>query len=417
MKKDVPSNSQEAKMIRIHDLTTGFNDLKVPGIPFYADRALVLRGTAFVSAGPIDEHLAYLRDVDIGANEVVRLDTERLVDDLAAREDARRLVVDRVRNGSLLQFFSTTDREERLLAGLGLDWSHAFSAPAAITAEANDKAALRRLGERLGLTGAFPRHRICRPAETGRIYGMVGELMLGDADFVVLKRPDLASGDGMKLVERCRDWLRHVDPYLAEHAGATEIIVEAGYEHVPMSVQWELGHDGPVFACATAQLIDESFTHSGNILSSGELPDVTADDVADMRRMSEPFVRHYWQHGFRGICGFDFLRSLKDGRRYMLECNGRVTATTYANGIAREVARRTPAWALIMSNVPAAPSVRSFSDVRERLGRRLFDGTKGVLPFNLRCLSLEHPKFSVAVVGADVLEAKIILNDVVRCLA
>ncbi|HTK05325.1 MAG TPA: hypothetical protein VL500_07085 [Candidatus Eisenbacteria bacterium] len=403
-------------MIRIHDLTTGFDGLNVPGIPFYADRALVLRGTAIVSAGPIDEHLAYLKDVDIGANEVVRLDTGRLVADLAAREDARRIVVERARSGSLLQFFSVTGHEERLLDSLGLDWSHTFSAPAAITREANDKAALRRLGERLGSPHVFPRHRVCRPSDTGRVYGMVGELMRSDADFVVLKRPDLASGDGMKLVERCRDWLRHVDPYLAHHAGAAEIIVEAGYEHVPMSVQWELGHDGPSFACATAQLIDESFTHSGNILSSGELPDVTAADVADMRRMSEPFVRHYWDQGFRGICGFDFLRS-KDGRRFMLECNGRVTATTYANGIAREVARRTPDWSLVMSNVPASPAVRSFADVRDRLGRRLFDGTKGVLPFNLRCLSLENPKIAVAVVGADVLEAKIILNDVVRCLA
>lgn len=404
-------------MIRIHDLTTGFEGLSVPGIPYYADRALVLRGTAVVTDGPIDEHLAYLKDVDIGANEVVRVGDERLVGGIAAREDARRLVVERARGGSLLQFFSVTGHEERLLEALGLDWSHTFSAPLGVTREANDKAALRRLGEGLGLAGHFPRFRVCRPSDAGEVYAMVGELMRDGCDFVVLKRPDLASGDGMRLVERCRDWLRHVDPYLADHAGAREIIVEAGYEHVPMSVQWELGADGPSFACATAQLIDESFTHSGNILASGELPDVTAEDVAAMRRMSGPFVRHYWERGFRGICGFDFLRALRDGGVRMLECNGRVTATTYANGIAREVARRTPDWAIVMSNVPASPAVRTFADVRARLGRRLFDGSKGALPFNLRCLSLPHPKFALAVVGADVTEAKVILNDVVKSLA
>ncbi|HTM68912.1 MAG TPA: hypothetical protein VL426_06470, partial [Candidatus Binatia bacterium] len=332
MKPNVLSNQQEASMIRIHDLTTGFDGLNVPGIPYYADRALVLRGTAFVSDGPIDEHLAYLKDVDVGANEVVRLDSERLVGDLAAREEARRLVVERAKGGSLLQFFSVTGHEERLLENLGLDWSHAYSAPLAVTREANDKAELRRLAATLGLAGHFPRFRVCRPSDASAVYGMVGALMNDGCDFVVLKRPDLASGDGMKLVERCRNWADHVDPYLAAHANAREIIVEAGYEHVPMSVQWEIGADGPSFACATAQLIDESFTHCGNILASGELPDVTAVDVAEMRRMSEPFVRHYWSRGFRGICGFDFLRAVRDGRRFMLECNGRVTATTYANG-------------------------------------------------------------------------------------
>ena len=404
-------------MIRIHDLTTGFDGLNVPGIPFYADRALVLRGTALVSAGPIDDHLAYLKDVDVGASEVVRMDTDRLVTDLAVREEFRSFVLDRVKKGSMLQFFSTTGHEERLLEALGLDWSHAYSAPTAIAREANDKAALRRLAAPLGRSESFPRNRICRAGDTSCVYGMVGALMGdGECDFVVLKRPDLASGDGMKLVERCRDWLKHVDPYLADHAGAPELIVEAGYEHVPMSVQWELEADGPCFACATAQLIDESFTHCGNILSSGELPDVAAEDIENMRLMSEPFVRHYWSQGFRGICGFDFLRAVKNGRLYMLECNGRVTATTYANGIAREVASRVGSWAVVMSNVNAGQSVRTFADVRKRLGRRLFNGTKGALPFNLRCLSLPNPRLTVATVGRDVLEAKIILNDIVKRL-
>src|SRR5512142_1359227 len=53
MKPHVPFTRREESMIRIHDLTTGFEGLHVPGIPYYADRALVLRGTAFVRSGPI----------------------------------------------------------------------------------------------------------------------------------------------------------------------------------------------------------------------------------------------------------------------------------------------------------------------------------------------------------------------------
>lgn len=405
-------------MIRIHDLTTGFEGLSVPGIPFYADRALMLRGTALVRSGPIDDYLAYLRDVDIGPSEVIRLDSDRLVADLATNEGVRAAVLDRVRQGRKLQFFSVTSREEALLDSLGLDWSCVYGAPPRIGAEANDKAELRRLGERLGLTHSFPRHRICGARDTGAVYGAVGTMLAGDeCDFVVLKRPDLASGDGMRLVERRRDWLETVHPYLAQHVAAREIIVEAGFRHVPMSAQWEIGADGPSFACATAQLIDSAFVHLGNVLSSGELPSVSADDVDAMRRMSEPFVRDYWSRGFRGICGFDFLRAERDGRLYMLECNGRVTATTYANGIAREVAHRRDGWAIVMTNVSAASSVRTFDDVRRFLGPALFDGRQGALPFNLRCLALPEPKIALACVGRDVDDATRILRGATRLLA
>lgn len=405
-------------MIRIHDLTTGFEGLSVPGIPFYADRALMLRGTALVRSGPIDDYLAYLRDVDIGPSDVIRLDSDRLVADLASNEDVRAVVLDRVRQGSRLQFFSVTEREAALLDSLGLDWSHVYGAPPRIGAEANDKAELRRLGARLGLTHSFPRHRICSPRDAGSVYGAIGSMLAGgECDFVVLKRPDLASGDGMRRVERVRDWLESVHPYLAQHSAAREIIVEAGFSHVPMSVQWEIGADGPSFACATAQLIDSAFVHLGNVLSSGELPGVSADDVDGMRRMSEPFVRDYWSRGFRGICGFDFLRAERNGRLYMLECNGRVTATTYANGIAREVAGRNDGWAIVMTNVSAAASVRAFDDVRRFLGPALFDGRYGALPFNLRCLSLADPKLALACVGRDVGDATRILHNATRLLA
>lgn len=405
-------------MIRIHDLTTGFETLSVPGIPFYADRALLLRGTALVRSGPIDDFLAYLRDVDVGPSEVVRLDSDRLVEGLAANADVRAAVLDRVARGSKLQFFSVTAREEALLDSLGLDWSHVYGAPPRIGAEANDKAELRRLGARLGYVSAFPAHRICGAQDNGAIYAAVGTLMAGNAcDFIVLKRPDLASGDGMRRVERRLDWLEEVHPYLVEHAAAREIIVEAGFHHVPMSVQWELGADGPSFACATAQLIDEAFVHLGNVLASGELPCVSADDVDAMRRVSEPFVRDYWSRGFRGICGFDFLRAERDGRLYLLECNGRVTATTYANGLARELSARRDEWAIVMTNVSAAPQVRSFGDVRRLLGSSLFDGRQGALPFNLRCLTLAQPKLALACVGRDVHEAKSVLSQAKRLLA
>ncbi len=80
-------------------------------------------------------------------------------------------------------------------------------------------------------------------------------------------------------------------------------------------------------------------------------------------------------------------------------------------------AGRARDWAIVMSNVSAAPDVRSFADVRRRLGRGLFDGLAGALPFNVRCLQLESPKLALACVGRDVREAKIILDDAKKRLA
>jgi hypothetical protein len=406
-------------MLRIHDLKTGFENLNVAGIAYYADRALILPGTALVQDGAIDGHLEYLADVGIGANAVIRAGTGDIVRDMADDGPAREAILSRVAAGDKIQFFCSTPHEERLLARLGLGWESTFSAPVGVTREANDKASLRRLGLALGRADAFPPHRVVRPADgPGATYAAVGWLMNDvPCDFVVLKRPDLASGDGMKLVERTREWLPYVDAYLAQHSLAPEIIVEAGFEHVPMSIQWEVHDDGPRYACVTAQLIDETFGHLGNVIANGELPDVDARDAATMRRMSDPFVRHYWERGFRGVCGFDFLRAKNTGETFMLECNGRVTATTYALGLARQVAARVPSWAVMMTNVSAPSSVRSFEDIRRGLGRRLFDGRKGALPFNVRCLQLDEPKFAVCAVGRDVLEASIILHDVKSDLA
>lgn len=406
-------------MLRIHDLKTGFDGLNVAGIDYYADRALILPGTAMVQDGPIDGHLDYLGDVGVGANAVIRAATGDLVRHGAVSGAVREALLSRVAAGEKIQFFCSTPNEEKLLESLGLGWADTFSAPVGVTREANDKAALRRLGEALGRADVFPPHRVVNPSDgAASVYAAIGWLMNDVAcDFVVLKRPDLASGDGMKLVERTREWLPYVDAYLVQHAHAPEIIVEAGFEHVPMSIQWEIHDDGPRFACVTAQLIDKTFGHLGNVISNGELPGVTATDAANMRRISEPFARHYGERGFRGVCGFDFLRATSDGATYMLECNGRVTATTYALGLARQVAERVPSWAVMMTNVHAPSSVRSFDDIRRGLGRRLFDGRKGALPFNVRCLQLDEPKFAVCAVGRDALEAGIILHDVKSDLA
>lgn len=401
-------------MLRIHDIMTAFRGLHVPGLSFYPDRALILTGVAVVRDGPIDEHLAYLKDVGIGASEVIRVGSDALVDTLAGCEELRAEVLRHVAAGRRLQFFCTTDAEQAALDRLGLGWGATFSAPPAVSAEASSKSELRRLGARLGRADSFPAHRICRGR--AQAYRAVSELFDFACDFIVLKRPDLASGDGMALVPKDRRWIAFAEPFMEEH-GDHEVIVEAGYEHVPMSAQWELDDDGPRYVCGTGQIMDGRFVHLGNVLSSGDLPDVAARDHEEMRRISLPFVADYWDRGYRGICGFDFLRTRSTGETFLLECNGRVTATTYCYGLARQIRDRLPDWTIVMSNVKPGPSFRSFGEIRRAFGPLLFDGAVGVLPFNLRCLGLGTPKFTVCCVGRDVREAAALLETVDRRLS
>ncbi len=405
-------------MIRIHDLKTAFDGLAALGIQFYADRALVLEGTAVVPDGPIDEHLAYLSDVGIGASEVIRLKESTLVNSLLDEQDARDRILELVKRGVKMQFFNVTPHEERLVAALGLQWSDVYSAPSAVTVESNDKVRIRRLGETLSLRNTFPPYDVHAATDPARIRETISGLFRSErCDFAVLKRPDLASGEGMTRVQPGPQWSTHVDAYVRDHAGAAEIIVEAGFAHVPMSVQWEIDDASERLVGVSRQLIDKSFFHRGNIIASSGLPGVGESDVERMRTMSLPFVQHYRSQGYRGVCGFDFLRSERDDRHYLLECNGRVTATTYAIGIGQQIAPRLDSWAIAMSHVETAGSVRSFYRVVQRLGSLLFDGYKGALPFCVRCLEFSKPKLSICAIGSDAEEAIYILDQAKAKLA
>ncbi|MFC1639045.1 hypothetical protein ACFL26_02115 [Patescibacteria group bacterium] len=398
-------------MLRIHDIVTRWKGLYLPGVELYADRALVLSGAAVVQDGPIDGYLGWLREVGIGPDEVVRVPGQSPVAEIMGDLRLRRRVRELAERYGSVQFFYTTEQEERLVEALGLGPERAFSPPQAIGDEASCKVAIRRLADGLGLRRHFPFHVICR-AFPWEAYAAVYAVMCGDCDFVVLKAPDLASGDGMVRIDRTLDWPMRTLDFLARFAGR-EIIVEAGYRHVPMSVQWELGSAGPRLAFAADQLIEGDFTHVGNVVSTGALVHVSSDSARCMAEMSAPFARSYWERGYRGVCGFDFML-LPDGRLFLLECNGRVTATTYCWGVVRQLRGRTGDVAVAMSRIRPRGPFASFDALSRELGGSLFDGERGVLPFNVRCLELERPECSVCCVAGDAEGARLLLEETRR---
>lgn len=376
----------------------------VSGMKWYADRALLLPGVTFVHEGEdLEEYTAYLASLKIGARPIFKVPGGDIYEYIARSDEHKIIIRDLLVSGIKIQFFNTTEKEQKFLLALGLDWKDTFSPPPFVSLAVDNKASLRRFSEKLECESVFPAHFFCR-TEVEVLQAVKSVMEEQSADFPILKRTDLASGAGMvKLrmgsVSLMRAQIKgYFDKFVQNNE---EVILEAGYEHIPLSVMWEIGEREVRARSVTIQLLDEHFVHQGNVISSALPPDVSEEDRDRMIIKTAPFVLALKKRGYRGICGFDLMKTT-DGRIFVLECNGRVTATTYAVGVADQIApaRGRRPWAIHMQNI-YPKKVRSFVELREKLsfgrGNSLLYGdycdiSCGVLPFNVRCLALQESK-------------------------
>jgi len=402
-------------MLRIHDIVTGWGDLCLPGVELYADRALVLGGAAVVMDGPIDDYLEWLRSVGIGPETVIRVPDPSPVRSILDDASLALRIGELARQQGGVQVFDVTEREEDLVRMLDLPPGMFFGPPSGLARQAGNKAELRRLAERLGLRGMFPEYRIVDPALSD-IYPAVHWILSSvRPQFVVLKVPDSASGDGMIRLDLTREWPDAVNDFLRKVTG--EIIVEAGYDHWPMSVQWHVDASGCHTVGFSDQLIVNDFTHVGNVISSGDLLHVRPEDAELMTSMTWPLVEYFRTRGYRGVIGFDFMLTLDGRRLLLLECNARVTAMTYALGVAGQISERCPRWSIVMSRLRVGQSISDFSILKRRLGNLMFDERTGVLPFNVRCLGPDQPNCVVCCVSSDIGRSTELLQLATRATA
>ena len=372
-------------IILIHECATGFKESSVPGVQSFVDRAMLMPGSLAIVGGKsrrseVAAYFGYLSQVSIGPCSL------RLSDDLMNPEvEVQKDILNRVEKGAKIQFFCSTAAEEALVKKLGLRWEkNVFAPPPALYEKANDKASVRRLAFDLGQPETFPPHEIVPMSRV--VSSVIHFWNLGHA--VVVKLPHLVSGDGMAYLlvgdqKTMREWI-------GRHKGYTgEVIVEqAFYSHVPMSYEWKLFDDGPKPVCATAQIIHgNGFSHVGNYLARDNhgLPGVKDDDIWEMHRLSYTFVNHYYVLGYRGVIGFDFIKTER-GRVYMLECNGRVTATTYAAAVGRQIDNRVHDWAIAMEVISIGKQVNDFAALTAEMKHLLYHGSYGILPFLPRLL-------------------------------
>ncbi len=528
-------------ILAIHD-TSGFGHLgeHIPGVAFYADRALLTPAdVAVIQSDGFDDYLRWLRTVGIGPKRIVTVDDVNLfrgllsgsakVSEFSAGPDGPRLhwnvelepvkmLQAFVRHGGKIQVFCMTEEAEEFFRLAGIDRKHIQSAPLDSSRRMNDKADLRRVAERAGVPQAFlPYAATSDPArvmsETLRFLAMPAS----EAEFVVLKRTNLAGGDGFlkiprglsedevkaRVVEYLREnhWndltlvthredgsapdaafpmdraaVRDLDKaheavraafdadpkvtnvtvtrtdvvggasvrfrrggnfrddlrnYLGQH-GRNEIIVEAGFDHWAYSNLVVIrGYKNIRILGPTRQIVDdETGRHLGNMMLCTADPEafpknvtghpndvLTKEDIIGMglfsRRLAEE--AHTRDCGYEDFLGFDYMKRKSDGRIFMLECNARLTASTYPLAIAAQLKGRN--WGIVMLNgIPT--KARNFDQLRGRIGDRLFrpeDG--GLLPFNIRLMTLEQPCCGMIAVAPTLTEALALMDEAKRLAA
>lgn len=414
-----------SQIVRMHQ--PYYPDLFLAGKNLYADRALLLSGTAIVSSGDDDfaAYLSYLSEVGIGAKEVIQVPGEDLYAALLEKEE----IIERLRGlltaGGKLEFFNSSLAGERLLQKFGLCWGDTLSPLPGVASFFDNKVYLRTLAGELQCGQVFPPHILC--ASGRRIHQDIDILEVGiwkrfrqKCDFLILKRPDLASGAGMiKLRTDSPELLKaQLKAYFAKYGEEKPFILEAGYEHTPVFIVWNIEASGARVLAITKQILNERFEHEGNIVSSGDISGISGEDRLAIIAKTAPFIWPMQGRGYRGVCGFDLMKT-NNGMIFALECNARLTASSYAAGVGAQIeADCGLPWAIYMCDVYPA-GINGFKDLVSVLsagdGRKsvLFDRYSGVLPLNVRCLGLPKPKCGLMCIGENEAEAKKFFDEAV----
>ena len=403
------------KKVRICNNKTSNPGFSFPGIEAYSTRSMTDRGGVTIvadcgNARSLRVAHAYYRSIGLGPDDLVLVSAPDgdLYQAILHDEMLCRMITRLVREeGYKIEFFCTRDSFELdFLREIGLDWTDTVSHPPELSGRFNNKAWLRKWATVHKFGHLFPSHRIVR-SKTKLVRW--ARKMLRQHREIVIKPPAWASGSGMVFGSD----MSVVELYMKQFGGVVPdgtIIEESlGAGHQAMSIVVRFHRGTEVDRWWSEQECpqkDSSVVHEGSIL--GSMPHVTGEDVIWMNEATAPLYALLLEEypNLTGIINFDCARD-RNGNRYILECNARVTFSTYLHDIRVAIRQQiliavTPvdyaeATCLVRKVVPT--KARDFDAVAQVLGSSLLTNSRGpgVIPIVLGCLSTSGYCYLVAI--------------------
>jgi len=405
--------NETERVIRIHNSMMALPSFSFRGIEAYSTRAMSLCGgiTIVADCGNSDILLSaheYLYRLGLGPDELILVRTPEngdLYQAILNNENLCSRIITLIQNnGYKIEFFCTRNNiEETFIHNLGLDWHDVISHPSALADIWNDKSKLRLIAQVNGLESLFPAHYVVNNKQE---LDCRVQQMLSQYPELVIKRPLWASGLGMVFGNDTTI----IDRYCAQHHGVpvgTIIERSLGAGHLSMSIVIKFNEGRIVDKWFTEQECpqrDGSIVYEGSIL--GDMPQVTIKDMDWMKQATAPLYKLILrEHPYlTGVVNFDCLRY--GDERFVLECNARVTFSTYVHEIrrvllsAKDVAfgrQTSEATCLVRKVIPV--TARNFESLCTILGSILLTDPRqtGVIPIVLGCLVTAGYCYLVAV--------------------
>ncbi|MCB9802574.1 hypothetical protein H6761_00965 [Candidatus Nomurabacteria bacterium] len=403
------------RSLHIHDVVPSFPLESVEGIEAYNWRALLLKGDKVVGEHPcLYDYLTWLKEIGIGNNgDVFPVPSNALYeciqDDPNLQRQLRQWIGAR---GLHVRLFARGLADQLFLEHVGLlSQAEGFNPHLDLADQANDKAFLRKvLDEHFDPRWAPFNLIVNRQSE---IMSAIKKIAKHDCDFIVVKAPHLASGEGMDFfpLEQQMSAAHFAAKLWAK--GNRTIIIEAGYRHDSFSTQWEIRPSELRFIGFSQQIISQGRIYQGSIISSDSLLNLSLAEATLAQERCHDLALWYQSRGYVGTFGIDFIVVRRpgqkhDGELFLLEINGRVTGATYPFSVGRQLADQGIFEHAIATSSCHPKRVEDWRTLVKKLGSKIFNGRYGVIPF---LPNLLPSKIALMAVDSDVRAANFRLEE------
>ncbi len=385
----------------------------IDGVGLYAGRGLVVPAQLkIVPDHPVlSAACDYMRRVGIGPKRIVHVPSMgSLYDGVRASSEAQRAIVEHVAQDGDVEFYIPGPAAWALCHELGVPQSRVRNQRPELAPE-TDKVGMRRLGEQLGLRTCFPSHAFSRgKEETMRV---ARTLFAEGHARIVIKRPDLASGEGQLVIGSINDLSQQEGvAFLHRYAvDGVELVVEAWWEGEDFSAVFEVDFDEVRLMHMSGQFMRsaDGKTHMGNFL--GNRPNQVFPSVGScswhnrMEVACRQMISVWQQRGYRGKIGFDGKVRPHAGEFVLLEVNARPSASIFARYVLEQVRRSDDEEIGVSMLSVTPPRAFSIEEMVALLGSDAYNPStrRGVIIGNpVRMGDMRHPETPIHVVADSV---------------